>query len=246
MRSRPKRYAEVDPADVIRTTGVTVPGSPLPSAQPIYVCVREHETRVQHGLDAAGVKVPLLSIFRTDVRLVGHPLADPEAAAALTAPIPVEDPPPAIIKIDVDSPLEEFEELAAQELVAAMALGQENVSVPAVADGAMQHFAIYPAGIRDRIVRKFEHASSRVAQRDPEHFEYRQRTSTRHHGVVQIRNSPEQSDPRGRTQGYQAAANRLSGRPAPVTTGAEELSLFDEVDLAEELGRAADDTSESD
>lgn len=86
-------------------------------------------------------------------------------------------------------------------------------------------------------------AAQRFCDAAPDNFEFRPPTQTRDYAVVKVVDSPERSDPRGRTQRYQALKARLTGAPAP-TVAERQPSLFDEIDLAAELEKA--DTGEQD
>ena len=232
-----QRYAQADPIWLVQATRITVGDAALsPQCQTHYICLRQHEDRILHGLSQAGVDFPVLSVGDDDIRHRGGRFDDPDVAAAFAQPLPVSGPPPGIITIDRDSPDADFDLYVQPSLVEAMAQGKSEVSVPDLAKSSIFHFDIYQSGYRNALIRKVEGAARRAAEADQQHFEYRPPTATRPYGMIRVRSNPEDLDRRGRTQAYQGIANRFRGgrRRSPAVNENQGV-LFGSDDLSREL-----------
>ncbi|MDQ6613701.1 MAG: hypothetical protein M3083_02805 [Actinomycetota bacterium] len=235
-----QRYATADVNDLVRKVGVTVTTAGNLTAQPVYACLRDNEDRILLGLTGAGLDLPVLSIGDNDVRHVGSEFDDGALSAAFAAPIPINGPPPGIITIDLESPAEAFDSVVRAALVALAAREVESATTDVIASEAIPHFAYYPLGYRNSLVRKIDLAARQAAAAAPDVFTYTPPTRTRGIGMIGIRNGPETLDPRGRTQRYQALAGRFTpaGRPPKDPGGQMALNLGDGADLERELAEA--------
>jgi hypothetical protein len=236
-----RRYGQVDPADLVRLTGVTITKSGDLSAAVLYVCLEESVDRIRVGLASAGCEYPVLSVGSTHVALHGEP-DDPALLAALADPIDVPGPPPGVILVDDHSDDSAYDAIVSAALVAALARGEESIACPDLAKRAIPYLDFFAKGHRSKLVGGVTRAARRAAEASPETFEFRPPTAAREYAMVKVTDSPEQADPRGRTQRYQALKHRLAG----TVPQADDLQgmLFDEFDLAVELEKA--DTGEQD
>ncbi|WP_420621718.1 hypothetical protein [Candidatus Poriferisodalis sp.] len=91
-----------------------------------------------------------------------------------------------------------------------------------------------------------EQSLERLSAQSPANFRFRGRTASRDYSIVEIVESPEQADPRGRTQSYQAIRRRLGGVASRQPAGAIQQRLFDSLDLGAELEEPAADGPEDD
>jgi hypothetical protein len=234
------RYARVPENYLVTALSVTLDSPDPVSAQTVYACLRQNEERILLGLDQVELNAPLLSIGPQDVHVVGVPFADPDLNAAFAAPISVPSEPPGVITVDADSPDDAFDNVVFPSLVAAMSLERQNVTIASLAEESLPYFAVYPSPYKQRLKRKIGAAARRAAESDPQHLEYRPATQSEPDGVVRILATPEQADPRGRTQQYQAIQNRFDGgrrrKPRAEMVGQE--SLFPGGDLEQELDSA--------
>ena len=240
-----RRYSRVAAETLVRVLGVTVE-SPLPlKLQTSYACLRAAEDRILQGLESVGMEVPVLSFGSDDVRAVGGSFEDPALSAAFASPVPLPGPPPGIITLDANSPNGAFDRVVFPSLVAAASLGMESISVSALTEQAVSHYAIYPGPYKRRL-RAVAAAARRAADDDRDHWEFRGPTGTDDDGLIRIHGSPERTDPRGRTQQYQAIRNRLEtsqrGRRRREISG--QGVLFGSSDLEEELNRATSSDAE--
>jgi hypothetical protein len=205
-----KRYSDVNPSTLVQTLNVTVTKADPPRAQIVYAVQAQHKDRVLLGLSKAGVTYPVLSISATDVRRVGGEFDDPALVAAFAAPISVLSPPPGIITIDAESSDAEFDAMLNSSLVALASRQGESMTVRALTEDAIRHLFLYPTGYQQRLVKKMESAARRAAAAAPETFSYTPPSAARSVGTVHVLDNPENADPRGRTQRYQALAARFA------------------------------------
>lgn len=68
---------------------------------------------------------------------------------------------------------------------------------------------------------------------------FRHPTASRDYSIVEVVDSPERADPRGRTQRYQAIRRRLQGSTGDDPIPARQQVLFDSLDLGSELEEPA-------
>jgi hypothetical protein len=237
------RYQLADPLWLVRATKVNLTADEDPSCQTVYVCLRSHEDRILLGLRKAECAFPLVSVGDSDVRAVGASFDDDDLAARFENLIPLPGPPPGIIVVDIESADEDFDEIVFPTLVAEMSLRTDDVSVITLAERSIPYLNIYPEGVRRRLIKRVEAAAQRAAQADEQHFEFRAATMTRPYAIIKLSGNPEDLDPRGRTQRYQAIASRFQTRPRPRVAAIQE-ALFDDLDLERELSLADEDERE--
>ena len=188
----------------------------------------------------------MLSVGPNDVTAVGAPIDDPVLRSMFANPVQVPGPPPGVVTVDADSPGEEFDRVVVPSLVSALAQDRENISMMALAEDSLPYYAIYPAPYRLRLRRKVAAAARRAAEADSQHLEYRPPTNAEPDGLIRILSTPEQADPRGRTQQYQAIQNRLGGgkRRARRAEIEGQGNLFAAADLEQELDSAKPATND--
>jgi hypothetical protein len=187
--------------------------------------------------------MPVLTIDESEARLADPTLASPEVAAALGEPTIWSHPVARIIPFDNESPAEAFDGPVRAELVAEMARRRPSVTMRALTEQVVSHFALYGKRARGQLVRRVTESARRATREEPERLRFDSATGTMEARVVILR-SPEQFDRRGRTQGYQAVlSGRSRRRPAaPQIPG--QMDLFTELDQAEHV--TTDDTGQND
>jgi hypothetical protein len=238
-----RRYGDLNPGELVRLVGVTLTHPGELTVQPLFVCMDASVDRILLGMDSASCPYPVLAVGATELTLHRPEHVDVRIAAAFAQPIAVPGPPPVLIPVDDLSGDDEYDALVSAALVVVLAQGKDVVGCPDLAAQAVRYLPLFASGHRNTIVTKVTQAAQRCCARAPETFEFRPATGVRPDGMVKVIDSPEQADPRGRTQRYQAVRVRLGGRAATVDTTTQ-ISLFDETDLIEELDRA--DTGVSD
>lgn len=236
-----RRYGQVDPRDLVRLIGVTISSPGELSAAPIYVCLEDATERILVGLEAAECPYPVISVGHERVSLHGGPPADPAIADAFREEVVVPGPPPGAILVDDHSDDAEFDPIVAAALMAEVAQGSEVVSCPSIAARGIPYLDLFASGHRNTLLKAVTRAAKRLCDAASESFEFRDSTQARPYAVVKVIDSPENADPRGRTQRYQAIKGHMAGTPVEEA-GKTQGSLFDEIDLAAELEKA--DTGE--
>src|SRR5262249_7031161 len=160
-------------------------------------------------------------------------LASGDLAAALGEATAWTHPIAHIIPFDHESPAQAFNGPVRAELVAEMAMQRPSVTIRALTERVVSHFALYGRRAQGQLVRKVPEPAHRAADAEPERLRFERATATTEARVVVLR-SPEQFDRRGRTQGYQAVfSGRGRRRPAPQVPG--QMDLFTELDQAERV-----------
>ena len=146
-------------------------------------------------------------------------------------------PVPRIIEFDQDTPVEAFESAVRAQLVAALAHRLPHISVRCIAEAAAPYLALYGHKARGRIIKRVGEAARKLATVDNASFAYQPpQPSDQDGGVVHLLKTPEDNDPRGRTQGYQAlmrGGRARRGKAAHVDP--------DQLDLLRELAQADDE-----
>lgn len=136
--------------DVIVAAAITIREAGGRWLQALYVCLGEHLDRVLQGLGEAGLACPVLAVYDDRVERHGAVFLDPDAQARFSQPLDVPGPPPRIIPVDEQSPDEALDLVVLPALVAALSHQRPQVSVPALAEQALPHLAIFGKAARRR------------------------------------------------------------------------------------------------
>jgi hypothetical protein len=233
-----RKLDTLDPTALVQTGSVTLASEAPPTIEVVYVCLEESVDRIQHGLNGAGIEAPLiLAVDQDRIRTHGPSIEGTTLPEQLPDEIRVDGPPPRIVRFDTESTVDEFVPAVLAELVAAQSHRRDIISIPAVAEGVVPELALYGKGVQRRLASRVEDAAQRIAEQQPENFRFRPRTQAHREAAVEVLRSPEDRDPRGRTQAYQAIARRAPRPRKPKPPPEDQLQL----DLvAEELNRLAD------
>jgi hypothetical protein len=185
--------------------------------------------------------------------------------ALLDGPVPAglerfarEDPclglPPVRIRLDRDSPLEEFMAVLLQRIVAAAVRGETHLELDAVARGIFQaHWVHISVQARRDLIAMLKRAATQLSRGDLSGF-IRVEGSSSVPDRVAIVDSPAYADPRGAPQRWQALMRRAArdlGRQGPsIVQRQTQLSIDDlaiEVEAMEDLAQdSTDETTEGD
>jgi hypothetical protein len=229
-----RRLTALTPELLIVAGGITVL-NPVPlKCEVLYACLADYSDRIALGANEASLHVPILAVSRHDAALLQAERASTLLSAALTPSVPWAHPIAQIVPFDHESPPEAFDRPVRAELIAAMAQGRSSITVRALTEQAVRHFALYGRAAQGRLLRNVKAAARRAAEAEPERLRHERGTAVTDERVVIIR-SPETFDRRGRTQGYQAVwAGRASRtRQRPQMPG--QMDLFSELDEAERV-----------
>ena len=209
------------------------------SVYPLYAALEEHRDDVAGSLQAIGVTAPVLEIGNGVARLAGEL---PPGLASFDRVDPRMGLPPARIRLDRQSPVEEFMEVLVQRVVAAQARRERFVSLEdicaSVFDGL---WAALGAGARRELQGCFKKAFAQLKA-----GEFGQALDLEGSNDVParivIRETPAGADPRGAPQAWQGQRRRAArdlGREGPPITERRAQLSFD--DLSSEEASERDD-----
>jgi hypothetical protein len=221
-----RAYAQLKALDVVQSAYVTLTKRAAPTIEVLYVCLREHVDRIRLGLEQLEMSAPIMSVSADSVRLerdgvVGEHLRDAFADGEVRLPGAV----PRLIPFDQDSDVEVIQSRVLAALVSAMAQRLPQLTLTSLAERAMPQFALYGRQAQQRIKKKVTEAARRIQAAEPASFEVVSTTGIRE-GLVRILRTPEDNDPRGRTQAYQAVGRAIAirkKRPKPEIPGQLDL-----------------------
>lgn len=229
-----RRLTALTPGLLIVAGGITVPQPVALQCEVLYACLAENADRIVMGADEAGLRVPIMAIGERDVRLLRPQMASARLAAAFSAPVAWSHPIGRVVPFDHESPAEAFDQPVRAELIAAMAQGRPSITIRALTEQAVRHFALYGRAAQSRLLRNVRDAARRQAEAEPERLRFEPRTGVTDERVAILR-SPETFDRRGRTQGYQAVWGSRASRTRRRTEIPGQIDLFSELDDAERI-----------
>jgi hypothetical protein len=228
------KLVSLTPQALVVAGGITVP-QPVPlHYQALFVCLEEHAERITIGIEDAHLLVPILVVGDLGARLLRPELSPAKLSAALRQQVTWTHPIARIIPFDHESPDGEFDQPVRAELIAVMAKGRSYITIRALTEQVVGHFALYGRGARGMLIRKVRAAARRSAEVEPDRLRYERSTGTTEERVA-ILLSPETFDRRGRTQGYQAIWTDRPARRRRPTEIPGQIDLFSELDDAERV-----------
>lgn len=226
-----RKYTTLDPVALTQATSVDLAGRTRPRVAALYVCLGENVSRIQQGLTAAGMQVPVLAIDPTSAMLRNREVGPGELAVAF--PDSHVDLPfgvPRIVPCDDQSTEEMVRPQVEAVLVAHLSRRSEQVATAVLANETLTHLPIYGKAARQRFQRTVDDSARAIAAAHPATYEFTGSTGTRE-AQVRFLSTPEDNDPRGRTQAYQALARTgHTRRRRPAWTDPDQLDLLAEID----------------
>jgi hypothetical protein len=231
-----RRYRALEARTVVSGAFVTLRERVEPTLDVLYIALAASADRIALGLNQAGASFAVLAIHPDKLVLESSICASIKVKNLFSTPIPLVAPPSRHIPFDHDSSLDEIQPYVAAALVANLARRVPMVSTRALAEQAAPHYPLYGTKAQRRVRRLVGEASERIASADPDTFEYHPAAGN-HDSFVKLLRTPEDNDPRGRTQAYQKLGRARQRRRAPQVPG--QLSLLDELEEADKVGRNA-------
>ncbi|MFL6161794.1 MAG: hypothetical protein ACJ74U_06155 [Jatrophihabitantaceae bacterium] len=225
------RYAGVDAAAVVQSTGISVPRRDELSLEVAYVCLAENADRIRQGLATAAMTGALIVVAQDRIEFERDGQPTELDAAWKAGPIMLAAPVVRVLSFDADSPASEFDAAVRAQLVAELSHSRPEVTVRLLAERVVPHFPIFASGVQRRLIAKVRDSARNIVEADPDTYGYLPTTGTRHEPAIELRARPETRDPRGRTQAYQA----LYGRRGRLEHGERR-----QLDLLDLLAEAAD------
>jgi hypothetical protein len=236
-----ERYAALDGPTVVQAALVTLRERVDPHTEAVYACLGEHVERILLGLRSADLALPVVAVHPKMITLENAAHASEVLQTAFAEPVSLDALPPRVVGFDHESPIEVIEPHARAVLVACLTRRVPQITITMITEQATPHYALYSRGAQSQLRRKVAEAVRRIAQNDSETFEYHGATANRD-GWVRFLRTPEDNDPRGRTQSYQALARRgRAGRPVSTRIPGEgQLDLLQELDQADDVAEDAE------
>lgn len=204
----------------------------------MYVVLDEARADIEAALQGWGIDAPVLSIGRGFARLDGH---TPSGLEPFVENDPRKRWPPARVRIDHQSPINEIMEVLAQRIASAQARRNDIVDLADVAARIYPAWRVLSPTGRRELIRRLIDAGNRLSKggmRGSIRVERGNEVAPR----IVILRSPANADPRGMPQAWQGQARHVAGDlgrgSAPVPEEHRQLSL-DDLDLGEpeDLGR---------
>jgi hypothetical protein len=234
-----QKLAKLQPTSLVRSAAISLATRAEPQVEVMYLCLDEYAARILKGLDRIGWRGPVLTLSRTHLRMARGPTSLSSLRDVFEPPIPVQWPPPGFVTVDPESPDEEFDRLVLSALIACQSNRLLAVSVSSLTERAIPHLAFFGRAAKGALERKVSQAARRIVQQTSDNYAFQPNSQTRA-ATVRILKTPEDADPRGRTQGYQALARR--GGPRRRRLRAEipgQAPLFES--LLDEMGEDAEE-----
>jgi hypothetical protein len=190
-------------------------GRPDVLVRPLYVCLEEHREDIVRSLAALEVETSILSVGAGRAQLDGPvppgltPFESVDARLGL---------PPVRIRVDAESPIEEFMAILVQCVVAADVRGEQHVDLVDVARGAFQgHWVHLSVQAQRELVGRFQKAAGQLSRGELRGL-IRVEGSATVTARVAIVDSPALADPRGAPQRWQSLMRKAArdlGRDGP-------------------------------
>jgi len=205
----------------------------------------ENKERMLLSLNEAGVGFPLITTSRQQIALENSEAASELLRGALATPATLTAPPASYIPFDHESDPEFITPHVRAALVAALAQHMPTISIASLTERATPHYVLYAVTAQGRLRRQVGQAVRNIAANAATTFEYCP-SQGNHDAFVKFLHSPEQNDPRGRTQGYQGLARtaQRTRRRRPEIPG--QGSLLDELEKADGNEESAFEEEERD
>ncbi len=222
-----RKLTALDPAGIVRTASVTLTAATNPTVGVVYVCQLEHLPRILQGLAQAGVASPVLAVGPRRIEHHGGPFTVGVLTDVFRDLGDFAGPPPGIIRFDEECTADEFGAVVLSELVAMQSHQRSILTVRALTEAVIPQYALYGKRAQSTFAESVGAAVKRIAQDRPDNYRYRPRTEGHQEPAVEILRSPEDLDPRGRTQAYQAIGRppRRHRKGMPPPAGQLELDL---------------------
>lgn len=239
-----RRYMALEASTVVRSAFVTLRQRVEPTLEVVYAGPAENRDRMLLSLSEAGVPFPMISISRSVVSLERPEAASELLRSALGAPIALPAPPAGYISFDHESDIGYVRPQVRAALVAGLAQRTSMMSVTSITERAAPNYVLYSVVAQGRMRRLVAQAARDICADSGGTFEFSPARGN-HEAFIRVLRSPEENDPRGRTQGYQGLARtaRRPGRKRQEVPG--QGSLLDELDKADGSEESVDAKQEA-
>lgn len=236
-----QRYFALDAQAVVHAGGVDLPTRRPPTVEPLYVCLDHYVERIARGLTESGLSFPILTVRTTQLKLATRD----QAGEALAGAIPdggvfLPGGIPAYVPFDDHSRPDDVRRAVRAQLATLQSRKITEQSIKTLTEQTIPRLSIYGKGLRAALTRMVRAAVQQIAHEEPDVFEYRRNTE-RHDELVRVLRTPEDNDPRGRTQAWQANGRPRSTPRRRTAPSPDQLDLLGELGSADSVSGAEDD-----
>jgi hypothetical protein len=234
-----RRYEVLEARTVVSGAFVTLRERVTPRLEVLYVALAGEADRIIYGLNKAEIPFAVLVVYPDKLTLENVHHASDEIQRMFSNSIDLLGEIARNIPFDHESDLVHIQPYVNAAMVAALARRAPMISSETLAEQAAPQYPLYGTRAQGQLRRRVGEAARHIAAADPENFEYHPAAGN-HDSFVKLLRTPEDNDPRGRTQAYQKLARtRQRRRPAPQVPG--QTSLLDELEEADNEGRSITD-----
>jgi hypothetical protein len=220
--------------NAVQASRVTLTQRVQPTVEVIYICLERHVESLQRGFVSAGAEYPLLVLGTDKLTLLGIELASDHFRHTLgSGTIELNGPPPRLIPFDHESDESVIDPFVKAQLIAELSNRRPSVSVPMLTEQIAPYAAVLGRTARRVLIRKVGNVCRSIAHGDSATFVY-QPPAGNDEGVMHLLRTPEDNDPRGRTQAYQALARRPGARKRIPPPDPRQPDLFSELDVEDD------------
>lgn len=239
-REQGGKYALLDAQDVRLAANVDLPTRTPPTVETLYLCLGQHADRIRQGLAAANLPFPVLSVASMAVKLLDRRHASQRLSDALPAPAyPLPAGVARYLYLDEQSTEAELRPVARAQLATLQSRRLPGQSIPGLTEAAVPHFVLYGQAARGDLIRRFARVVQTIADEESDTFLFQPRSASSSEARVQVLRTPEDNDPRGRTQAWQA-----NGRVRPTprkTVDPDQMDLLQELEVSEDEDENTED-----
>jgi hypothetical protein len=237
VEDQASRYSALQAVNLVRAAFVTLPQRVELMLEVVYVALAEHAEGICLGLQLGGYQFPVVVVHPGEISLSRAEHASPQLQAIFASPIQLATPVGRFISFDHESPISEIRPHVSAALVAELSQRSQTVSLGLLTERATPHYALYGTRTQGALRKKVAKVAQSLAEGAPDTFEWHPTTGN-HEGFVKLLRTPEEHDPRGRTQAYQRLS-RLGQKPTPIAPppalegGEQPPKLLDELEKAD-------------
>jgi len=210
----------------------------MSTVETAYACLDQHASRIRQGLDNAGVQCALIQVADRSIQLDRPTHSEsPLDAAWASGPIELAGPVVRLLPFDHDSDASAFGAVVRAQLVAELSQRRTRMTVRTLAELAVPYFAMFANSAQQQLINKVRVNARTIAEEEPATYRYWPRTENQREDTVEFLRTPEDRDPRGRTQAYQA----MHGRRGRGIIASEQRQM----DLLDLLAETSDDIADN-
>jgi hypothetical protein len=237
------KYSRLDAQALVHAASIDLTAGVRPSVSVVFACQADNAARIQMGLSSAKLHFGILAVHPENLTLVNRQFMPGAFAQAFpNGPLLLPYGIPRLIPCDHESPIDIIRKQVKPVLVAHLSQRTTQVSAEVIAEETLTSLPLYGKGARGRFVRSVIECLRQISAEDPEIFEFRGRTAN-HDALIRFLKTPEDNDPRGRTQAYQALARGAQPRRRVREQHPDQLDLLSALGLGENVA-GADNTDE--